>query len=128
MPALPRSGPRMDNPVGPKAAARRRQQRRDRVLDLVLPLVALIAIFVFWQAFVAWKAVPRYVFPQLTDTLATLRDSWGDIWSALLVTLEEAAIGFLIGNVAAIIGASIFIHSRFAERTFFPVAVVVQTI
>jgi NitT/TauT family transport system permease protein len=64
----------------------------------------------------------------MTDTLAALRDNWGDIWSALLVTLEEAAIGFLIGNVSAIIGASIFIHSRFAERTFFPVAVVVQTI
>jgi len=95
---------------------------------MLLPALALLAIFAFWQAYVVVEHVPTFLFPRLDDTLHSLGDNFGDIWSSLLTTLQEAAWGFLIGNLAAILGASIFIHSRFAERTFFPVAVIVQTI
>jgi len=98
------------------------------VLDILLPTLALLAIFAFWQAYVVFEHVPMFLFPRLDDTLHSLADNFGDIWSSLLTTLQEAALGFLIGNLAAILGASIFVHSRFAERTFFPVAVIVQTI
>jgi len=97
-------------------------------LDVALPAVAILAIFIFWQVFVVTANVPSFIFPRLDDTLNSLGSNFGDIWSSLLTTLQEAALGFLVGNVAAILGASIFVHSRFAERTFFPVAVIVQTI
>jgi NitT/TauT family transport system permease protein len=97
-------------------------------LDIALPALAIVAIFVFWQVYVVAANVPSFIFPRLDDTLNSLGSNFGDIWSSLLTTLQEAALGFLVGNVAAILGASIFVHSRFAERTFFPVAVIVQTI
>ncbi|MGH2409188.1 MAG: ABC transporter permease [Chloroflexota bacterium] len=117
-------------PSGPIPAVRPRRGNRwaEAALDMLLPALALLAIFVFWQAYVVVEKVPTFLFPRLDDTLHSLADNFGDIWSSLLTTLQEAAWGFAIGNLAAILGASIFVHSRFAERTFFPVAVIVQTI
>ena len=116
--------------IRPAPAGRPRRNNRwsGPALDIVLPALALLAIFAFWQAYVVVERVPTFLFPRLDDTLHSLGNNFGDIWSSLLTTLQEAAWGFLIGNLAAILGASIFVHSRFAERTFFPVAVIVQTI
>jgi NitT/TauT family transport system permease protein len=100
----------------------------DRALSIVLPLLAIAFIFAFWQGFVVWQHIGAYIFPTLDSTLASLRDNWSRIWSSLLTTLQEAAIGFVLANVAAVVGASIFVYSRVAERMLFPIAVIVQTI
>lgn len=100
----------------------------DRVLAVGLPVFTLVVVLGFWQVFVVWAAIPPFVFPRLDDTLASLRDHWSAIWSNLLVTLEEAGLGFVIGNLAAIFGATIFVYSRWVERALFPVAVLIQTI
>jgi NitT/TauT family transport system permease protein len=111
-----------------RAASLRRAAIWDRLLSVLLPLLALAAIFAFWQAFVVWNHIDAFIFPTLDSTLASLRDNWGHIWSGLLTTLEEAAIGFVIANLAAIAGASLFVYSRPAERMLFPIAVLIQTI
>ncbi len=106
----------------------RRQARKDRALSALLPVVAVCLVLVFWQCFVVWRNVPPFIFPRLDDTLHSLADNWPSIWPGLVTTLEEAGIGFVLANVLAILGASIFVHSRIAERTLFPLAVLVQTI
>ncbi|MDB5074002.1 MAG: putative permease component of transporter [Chloroflexi bacterium] len=106
----------------------RRKAVLDRLLSIVLPLLAVIVVLAFWQFFVIWRKVPPFIFPRLDDTLNSLRTNWPSIWPALFNTLQEAAIGFALANVLAIVGATIFVHSRFAERTLFPLAVVVQTV
>lgn len=112
----------------------RRRARRgpnralDRLVAVLLPLLALAAVLIFWQVYVVWDNVPAFIFPRLDDTLASLRDHWSSIWSSLLTTLEEAAAGFAAANLLAIVGASLFVYSRPAERMLFPVAVLVQTI
>ncbi len=111
-----------------RARKLRRQAATDRLLGVLLPLVAVALVLALWQAFVVWRQVPSFVFPRLDDTLASLRDHWSDIWPALLTTLEEAGLGFVFANILAIVGASVFVHSRLAERTLFPLAVLVQTI
>lgn len=124
----------MREPVNSVAGASRAPVGRiasplvERALSIVMPLIAIAAVFVFWQFFVVWRHIDAFIFPRLDTTLASLRDNWGHIWSGLLTTLEEAAIGFALANVAAIIGASVFVYSRVAERMLFPIAVLVQTI
>jgi len=103
--------------------------RSERVLGVVLPGLTLAALFAFWQFFVIWHNVPRFIFPRFDDTLISLRDNWTDtIGPNLLITLEEAGIGFAIGNALAVVGATLFVASRLAERAFFPLAVLIQTI
>ena len=115
----------MARPIPP---SRRPNQTLDRALSIVLPLLAVAIILGFWQFFVVWQNVKPFIFPRLDDTLHSLGDHWPDIWSNLLVTLGEAGAGFVLANVLSIIGASIFVYSRWAERTLFPVAVVIQTV
>ncbi len=100
----------------------------DRVLDVLLPVLAVGAVLAFWQFYVIWQKVPPFLFPRLDDTLNSLWTNRGDLASSLLTTLEEAGMGFLFANLLAIAGATIFVHSRLAERSMFPLAVLIQTI
>lgn len=107
---------------------RERRATLERVLTIVLPFGTIVAVLAFWQIFVVSAHIPAFIFPRLDDTLGSLRAHWPEIWSNLLVTLEEAGIGFAIGNVAAVVGATVFVYSRWAERALYPIAVLVQTI
>jgi len=137
----PMSGAESTRPRAGRNASRARRRRAetglygrgggqaDRVLGVVLPGLTLIALFAFWQFFVIWRNIPRFIFPRFDDTLLSLRDNWtGTIGPNLLITLEEAGIGFVIGNALAILGATLFVASRLTERTFFPLAVLIQTV
>jgi len=109
--------------------APRRKVLLERSLSTALPLLALVAVFAFWQIFVVWQSVPSYIFPRLDDTLWSLVNNWNDIIGPyLLNTLQEAGLGFVLANVLAVVGAAIFVHSRPAERALFPLAVLIQTI
>jgi NitT/TauT family transport system permease protein len=46
----------------------------------------------------------------------------------LLPTAIEAISGFLLGNIAAIVIATVFVHKKSMEEAFFPVVVLVNTI
>ncbi|WP_368855251.1 ABC transporter permease subunit, partial [Klebsiella aerogenes] len=46
----------------------------------------------------------------------------------LLPTAIEALAGFTLGNLAAILIATVFVHKKALEEAFFPVVVVVNTI
>jgi len=107
---------------------RQRGVAAGRALNVLLPVLSLIALFALWQAAVVNWRISSYVFPRVDTTLASLRDHWPDIWSNLLVTLGQAGIGFVAGNLLAVAGATLFVSSPLAERAFFPLAVVIQTI
>lgn len=116
----------MMQPAGAHGA--RRQALVDRTLSMLLPVLAIAIVLAFWQFFVIWQSVPKYLFPRFDDTLHSLVDNWSTIWPCLANTLKEAGLGFVLANVLAIAGATVFVHSRFAERALFPLAVLIQTI
>ena len=125
------TGPVPAAAVAPRAA-RTRGRAVERAVNVALPLLAVLALLGLWQLIVVARDVQPFVFPRLWgaqgDTLHALGTHWPDIRAGLLVTLEEAAWGFVLANVLAIVGASIFVYSRLAERMLYPIAVVVQTI
>ena len=53
---------------------------------------------------------------------------WAHAVANLLPTAIEAAGGFLLGNFAAILLATAFVHSKAIQDTFFPIAVMFNTI
>ena len=124
--------PAKSQPAAPtstqRAKQRRSRERLDRILGMALPIAAIAVVLILWQLLVIWLHISSFIFPRLDDTLGALRDHWSDIWSNLLVTLGEAGLGFVIGNTAAIVGATVFVYSRWFERALFPVAVLIQTI
>lgn len=105
----------------------RRGEVLDRILGVVLPALTIAILLILWQVIVVAFHVSSFIFPRVDETLASLGQRWPDIWSNLQVTLFEAGIGFVIANVLAVLGAAVFVYSRFAERSIFPVAVLIQT-
>ena len=95
---------------------------------LLLPLGAAIALLVLWQLAVVVFHIPPFIAPTPTAVAATLYDKFGLLSANLGPTAAEAIAGFLIGNSAAILLATVFVHQRTAEEAFFPIAVMVHTI
>jgi NitT/TauT family transport system permease protein len=50
------------------------------------------------------------------------------LFDAALFTWREAALGFLLGGAIGLILATVFVHSRLAERAFVPYVVASQTV
>lgn len=94
----------------------------------LLPLGAAILLLILWQFAVVVFRIPPYIAPTPTAVAATLFDKFGLLSANLAPTATEAMVGFLIGNSAAVLLATVFVHQRTAEEAFFPIAVMVHTI
>lgn len=94
----------------------------------LLPLGATLLLLILWELGVVVFHVRPFIAPAPTAVAATLYDKFGLLMANLLPTATEAVLGFLIGNSAAVLLATVFVHQRTAEEAFFPVAVMVHTI
>ena len=137
--------------------ARRRADLRSLARSIVAMVVFLVGVAVVWEAF-KWLAgdpwrYPQYGYthfppfhllqasdlqlPHIWDIVAALArpvqrnspESLGQfLFGAALFTWREALIGFLIGALVGIGLATLFVHSRLAERAFVPYVIASQTI
>jgi NitT/TauT family transport system permease protein len=105
------------------AAARAAAWRRR-----LLPAAAALLILALWQAGVTWFHVRPFIAPAPSSVLIVLYAKFGLLMANLGPTAAEALIGFAIGNVLAILTATLFVHARIVEEAFFPIAVMVHTI
>ena len=94
----------------------------------LLPLGAAILLIALWQFAVVVFHIPSFLAPAPSAVAVTLYDKFGLLIGNLAPTAIEAVAGFLIGNSAAILLATVFVHQRTAEEAFFPIAVMVHTI
>jgi NitT/TauT family transport system permease protein len=97
---------------------------RQKIIENLLPTLALVIALLAWELIVWWKAVPPYILPSPSLILETLHKDWWTLYGSLLVTLGitfEALAAAIVGGVAL---AMLFAQSRIIERAFFPFAVV----
>ncbi len=106
----------------------REEQRRKRLRQRVLPVIGIVCLIGFWALLVYVLKVPTFVAPSPQLVAATLVDRFGVLMTNLLPTAIEAISGFLLGNLAAIIIATAFVHKKSLEQAFFPVVVLINTI
>lgn len=99
-----------------------------RSLRIVLPAIVLAALLFVWTFGPLWLHLHSYEIPTLPEDLGALGSNWGIIGPQLEVTIADALVGFLIGNLLAIVGAILFAESRIVEQSFLPVAILFQTI
>src|SRR5579884_3437955 len=115
-----------DLPIGSAQVPRRVSS--DALSRYALPVFVIAVFFLIWQFVPKMLGFTDIELPNLTDTLADLQSYWSDIGSALLVTIQDALVGFIIGNGLAILGATSFVWFRSLERAFYPIAIIIQTI
>src|ERR1700752_2300814 len=105
-------------------AARKRKVWRRRVL----PTLGIIGLLLLWASVVAGFDVKPFIAPSPMLVLQTLIEKRDVLFANLLPTAIEAAGGFVLGTLAAILVATLFVHNKTLQDIFFPVVVIFNAI
>ena len=91
-------------------------------------IALIVAILVAWEVIVRAAHVPEYLLPSPTEILADLKTDWVILWPAMLVTLKEVLIGFVLATVAGV-GLAVLLHMYGPlRRAMYPILIGSQTI
>lgn len=86
-----------------------------------------LGIFLWW-AIVEVFNIEEYIVPAPQEVAKAFEEDFSTLMSNLWPTAYESLMGFALGNLIGILTAVAFVHSRAIERSFFPVAVFIQTL
>ena len=93
-----------------------------------LPALGLAGLIFLWWAVVAGFEVRPFIAPSPQLVVETLVAKWPILWQNVIPTAIEAVGGFLLGNFAAVLLATLFVHNKALQEAFFPIAVMINTI
>jgi NitT/TauT family transport system permease protein len=105
-------------------SAKQREQWRRRTL----PVLGLFGLVFLWWAVVVGLDVKPFIAPSPQLVAETMVNKWPILWQNVIPTAIEAVGGFMLGNLAAILLATVFVHNKAIEEAFFPIAVMINTI
>jgi NitT/TauT family transport system permease protein len=83
---------------------------------------------VLWEIASRTLNIPAYIVPAPSSVFDELFSNFDLLMRNLWPTAQATLLGFLVGNVAAIICAILFVHSETIERSIYPLAVMSRTI
>ena len=92
---------------------------------------------ILWNPPFRWPFVNDLNLPHVWNIALAFFDPWQRgadrnvaqlLFDAALYTWKEAALGFLLGTLIGLVLATVFVHSRIAERALVPYVVASQTI
>jgi NitT/TauT family transport system permease protein len=96
------------------------------VYYVIPPVFALLATLLIWELWVQWRDISIIVVPPPSAVWERFVDDPAFFWREGGWTLYEATLGLLLGSVVAVVLAIIMAHSTLAERTIFPLAIVIK--
>ncbi len=105
-----------------------RQEPLPPTLAIALPVLGAASILLAWQFLLPWLGVPAYIVPTPTAILSVFQKSYPLLLGNLWPTLIEALAGFVIGNLAAVVLAVLFVHNRVLQAAYFPIVLFFNTI
>lgn len=91
---------------------------------MLLPIGLVFALEIFLRI----AAIPDYLFPRPTLVGERLLSSFSLYGDALLVTLTEASLGFLVGTSAALLFGLVFAHSKSVRNLAYPFVIALQSV
>lgn len=112
----------------PQVPAPSSRRRRPSAARMLLPVGVVVALVAVWQLVCSVFGVPTYIIPSPVEVWDAIQANWAMLIENTWPTLIESVLGFLVGNLVAILLAVLFVHWKPAERALMPVAVFVRTI
>lgn len=91
-------------------------------------VIGLGGLLVVWYLATTLFNVPVYMVPSPVVVVENMIKNAALLWANTKPTVYETMMGFLIGNLTAILLAVLFVHVKFAQRALFPIAVFIRTI
>jgi NitT/TauT family transport system permease protein len=99
---------------------------QSRLAACLLPALTAVALIVLWYAFKAVFRVPSFVFPAPHEILAAAWDERAVLWSAALVTVRGALLGFTSAVTVGFLMAMALGFSPRIKASFYPLILVLQ--
>ncbi|MGK7903986.1 MAG: ABC transporter permease [Hormoscilla sp.] len=96
-------------------------------LDVIAPVVVGIIALLIWEIGVRVSGIPYYLLPSPSLVLQTLISDWNELFASLLITLKITLVAFIVAAISGLAIAILFAQSKWIERSFFPYAVILQT-
>jgi NitT/TauT family transport system permease protein len=97
-----------------------------KLLDRMIPVLVSAALIGVWEAIVQLAAIPPYVLPAPSLIAQTLVKDWATLSASLWVTLRITALALALATGIGVALAILFAQWRWLERSFFPIAVILQ--
>ncbi|MFT4125768.1 MAG: ABC transporter permease subunit [Gordonia sp. (in: high G+C Gram-positive bacteria)] len=94
----------------------------------------LLILVIWWLFLVAFPDIGPIIGRTPTDVFAYLFTDAGaaeardEIFGNLRITLQDSAVGFVSGMLAAVVVAAVFVVSRPAAQTFMPIAMLLRSV
>ena len=104
------------------------EQRRLALQRRMLPVLGIVGLLIAWWAVIAGFNIKPFIAPSPLLVMQTIIQKSDLLLQNLGVTALEALFGFILGNLAAILVASVFVHSKILQWIFLPIAVAVNAI
>ncbi|GGF31792.1 ABC transporter ATP-binding protein [Youhaiella tibetensis] len=99
---------------------------REKVLQVVVPILALTLGIIGWHLAVTINGIPRYILPGPVDVWNALWTDSATLWPALLVTVRITFMALAIALIGGVGLAIMLVQSRILELALFPYAVILQ--
>jgi NitT/TauT family transport system permease protein len=97
-----------------------------RWASLLPPLLTGAVLLAIWEGLVRQLAVPLFVLPPPSAIAVSLIEDFPSLLDSLLFTVKITLGAFALASLGGILLATLFAHSRLAERALMPYAVVLQ--
>ena len=94
----------------------------------IMPALGVFVLLFSWWAIVEGLNVKPFIAPSPFVVLETLYAKRAVLLDNLIPTALEAAGGFFLGTLVAILTATIFVHNKTLNDIFFPVALMLNSI
>ncbi|SAL21013.1 ABC nitrate/sulfonate/bicarbonate transporter, inner membrane subunit [Caballeronia udeis] len=104
------------------------EQRRLALQRRMLPVLGIVGLLIAWWAVIAGFNIKPFIAPSPLLVMQTIIQKSDLLLQNLGVTALEALFGFILGNLAAILMASVFVHSKILQWIFLPIAVAINAI
>lgn len=102
---------------------------RNRILDIVCPLITFVVIIALWQLYLYFFKIPDYILPSPAAVARAFVRAYGEgfIWPHIAFTLRSVIGGYVLGCLAGILLGVLFSESRMFERFLYPYVVLLQS-
>lgn len=102
--------------------------RRRKIESTLIPLATVAVLLLAWQLGVRIFGVPTYIAPAPSEVAIEFVKKFPILMENFWPTFTNAVLGFIAGNLAAVLLAVAFVHSRIVQQAFFPIAIFINTI
>ncbi|WP_431302699.1 ABC transporter permease [Sediminicoccus sp. BL-A-41-H5] len=113
---------------GRPGSARRARQIRQALRPVVVPTLAVIALFVVWEFVVKAFGIPEYILPAPTAIYAATMDAREVMLGHTLSTLTTIMLGFILSIVVSLPLAVLVTASPNIAHAVYPILVLIQSI